>query len=141
MGPSVVDDVTRKLLQQTLDRLADLPNGLRTALADHQWAQIALYVDEFAAGTVAAGGAVQVRAQTAGVELITSVVASLPTGAAGTITLGVMTIPVGAGVTVIAPVQKILGTSDVRSLTSTAAGAAFLWLTGQQLPSFGVLAH
>lgn len=140
------DDVPaleREALQAALDLLAQQPNALRQALADHQWSTISLMVDEFAyAANQATGAPLTVAAQTSGLELITSVVACVPAGATGLVQLGLMAIPVGAGVTIVAPVQKLLGATDARALTLAGSnGPAALWLTGQQMPTYGVLAR
>lgn len=135
---------TDSLLREAIDKLSGLPEALRQTLTDHQWSTIPLYIDEYAfAQALAAGSPLDVSAQTSGLEEVTSIVAVVPAGATSAIVqLGLMQIPVSVGTTVIAPVQKVLGTSDIRRLTFNggAGGPAFLWLTGQQLPTYGVLA-
>lgn len=141
-GPTAV-----QLLQAALDRLSGLPEALRQTLTDHQWSLIPLFVDENVyAPAQPSGSPLYVKAQTSGLEQITSIVATIPEGATGTIQLGSMVIPISEGTTVIAPVQKLLATSDTRCVTFIAgdgqpsAGPCALWLTGQQLPTYGVLA-
>lgn len=133
----------RDLAREVLEQLAKLPNAIRQAVADQVWASIPLTVRESTfSANLAAGVVLPVRPQTNGLELIESVVVSVPAGATGTVTLADLTVPVPAGVTVLAPVRVILGASDVRSLViAGGTGAACLWLSGHQLPAFGVLAQ
>ena len=137
------DDTERAALLSALERLAGMPDAVRQAVADQQWAEIPLTVTEAAyAASLAAGVPLVAPAQTGGLERIDSVVVSVPVGATGVVQLGSVLIPVGAGLSVIAPVRLLLGTSDVRQLTlSGTAGAASLLLCGAQLPTFSVLAR
>lgn len=138
----LMTEAEEHLFRSVLDAVGRLPNQMRQKLAQSQWESIALTVDESNfSGALAIGGTLGLQPQFSQQVLITSIVAVVPPGATGTIILGGVTIPVLAGTTVIAPVQKQLGPNDVRSLTiAVAAGAAMLWITGQQLPTSGVLA-
>jgi hypothetical protein len=117
---------------------------MRQATLDKQWAEIPLTVEEFSYSAAQAQNVpLTVAAQTGGLELIGSIVATIPAGTTGLVQLGSLVIPIPAGVTTIAPVRRLLNTSDTRSVTftGTATGPCSLWLTGQQLPTYGVLAH
>jgi hypothetical protein len=76
---------------------------------------------------------------------ITGIYVSLPFGAtAGALQLGSQfSLPLQNTTTLLAPVQKILRSTDVRQLTFTTgpddAGQAFVWLWGEKLPSYGVV--
>jgi hypothetical protein len=129
-----------EILRQIVAQLAGLPSALRQHVADELWARIPVTVDESAFQNLAAAGVLTVTPQFQTYEMIESVVAIVPTGATGTVQLGATLLPVGAGVTVITPVRKMLGSSDVRSLTIAGGGGpSALWLTGTQAPTFGVI--
>lgn len=136
-------DDTAELLRQVIAKLAALPAQLRQSAADAAWASIPFTVQEWAwSQALAQGGVLAASPQTAGLELIQSIVVSVPTGATGVVQLGINQLPVPAGVTVIAPVAFPVGSSDTRSLTITGgAGAAALILSGTQQPTYGALAH
>lgn len=142
-GDGVRGDDTNELLRQVIAKLSALPAQLRQSAADAAWTAIPFTVQEWAwSADLADGATLPAAAQTAGLELIQSVVVSVPTGATGVVKLGINQLPVPAGVTVIAPVAFPVGSSDTRSLTVTgAAGAAALILSGTQQPTYGALAH
>lgn len=136
-------DDTNELLRQIIAKLAGLPAQLRQSAADAAWASIPFTIQEWAwSQNLAAGVALPAAPQTAGLELIQSIVVSVPTGATGIVQLGINQLPVPAGVTVIAPVAFPVSSTDVRSLTiAGGAGAAALILSGTQQPTYGALAH
>lgn len=132
---------TFDILQQILNGIDRMPAALRQGVADEIWARLPSVVDEsqFVAA-LAPGVPLVVAPQYGTYEVITCVVASVPTGATGLVQLGSTIIPVGAGLSVMPHTRKILAQSDVRSLTiAGATGAAALWLTGEQQPTFGVM--
>lgn len=130
-------------LHKLVEQMAELPSQMRQALADEMWRRIPLTVDESTyQPALAAGGVLAVNPQTAGYELITTIVAVVPAGSSGLVQLASTALPVPAGVTTISPMRKLLNTSDTRSLTISGGtgGAALLWLMGEQMPTYGVLA-
>jgi hypothetical protein len=135
--PSVLGEVMHALETQ-------LPDALRTALSEHLWAQIAVPVWEWASADAQPVGVPLVcTAQTqGGPELLTSVVYSLPAGATGTLTLGAMRVPVvGGAVVQLAPLNLLVESTAVRSITTSVAGPVALFITGEQRPAFGVMSR
>lgn len=131
----------RELSHNIVMQVNQIPEKTRQALTDHQWSTIPLYVSEKAFNAaLGVGVPMIVPPITSGLEVITSVVASVPTGATGLITLGDLQLPIPAGLSIITSVQFTLLSADVRSLVlAGGGGAAALWLTGQCLPTYGVL--
>lgn len=129
------------MLQRILDGLDRMPSVLRQGIADEIWAKLPTHIDEFAfSAALAAGVPLVVAPQYSTFELITGVVVAVPTGATALVQLGSMVLPFGPGVFALTPVRKILGPSDTRTLTlAGGGGAAALWLTGEQQPTFGVI--
>lgn len=124
-----------------MDKLDELPALLRQTLADHQWSTIPITITESVYVAAAdADSTLYAAPQTAGLELVESVVVTLPAGGTGIVQLGSVVIPVGQGCTVIAPLRLLLGASDVRAVKCDTAGPLSLLVCGQQLPTFGVLA-
>lgn len=128
-------------LADALERLAGLPDAVRQSLTDHLHATIPVTVFEAAHNaSLTAGVPMYVRAQTGGLELITGLVVSVPSGATGVVQLANHVMYVGAGVTSLTPLKIELGTSDTRQLTISATGPASFWLFGDQQPTYGVMA-
>lgn len=139
----VVNEEDRLKTQAILDRMTELADGLRQALSDHLWASIPQHVVEHAYSAAQNPGVpLNVAPQTANLELITSVVAVVPDGMTGLVQLDDLNIPCSAGVNTFAPVKKLLTTRSLRSITlaGDGAGPVLLWLSGEQLPTFGTLA-
>lgn len=131
----------RDRLEEILAALNQLPSQLRVSLTDQLWAEIPQWVDEWNYNAAqAANTPLIVTPQTSGLEVISSIVVAVPAGATAVVQLGLMTMPVGAGVTAITGSPKVMQTSDLRSVTASGAGPTFLWLTGKQAPTYGVLA-
>lgn len=128
-------------LGRIFDQIGALPAALRQGVVDELWSRIPTDVDESAfSANLGIGVPLSVAPQYSTLELVTSIVACVPTGATGLIQLGSMVLPVSAGTTVICPVRKLLGANDTRALTlAGSAGPAALWLTGEQAPTFGVI--
>lgn len=141
---SLMTHEEREIVVAFLAAVNRLPNAMRQTLAERQWAAIALTANEYIytpAQGIGQVNAALITPQYSQQVMYHSIVAVVPAGATGLIQLGSLTIPVSAGPTVITPVEMQLGPGDTRSLVlATAAGPSLLWLTGQQLPTSGVLA-
>lgn len=138
----VISQVERDALQSILDQLRTLPDALRQTLADHLFTLIPVPIDEFnASDSLAAGTALELVPQTQGLEVINSVTACVPAGATAVLVLGSQRLFLPAGITNLTGLQKTMFTSDRRALTCTVTGPAALWLSGEQRPTYGVLAH
>lgn len=132
---------TDELLQELLDVLGRLPNGLRQMVAERQWAEIPLTVDEYGwSDAQPANTPLAVSAQTSNLELIECVVGCVPTGATGFVQLGLMKLYLPSGITVLPKVRKLLSPTDARTIVVSGAGPTALWLSGVQMPTTGILA-
>ncbi len=120
--------------EELLALLAGSENG-RQALIDGLWARIPSYLYEHSYQP--SGTQVIVAAQTRNLELITAILAIIPSGSTGTIQLGPLTIPVVSGLFNPTGLTIMLSGSDVRSLTISPAGSLGLYLFGNQLPLYG----
>lgn len=129
-------------LRAIYELLSELPGTLRQGFVDDLWQHIPAYVSEFGfnAGAVA-GTVVAAPAQYSTLEIIRSLVAVVPAGSTGLVVLGSLQIPLPAGVTSLAGFNHPMAPTDVRTLTISggAGGAALLWVTGEQAPTFGVM--
>lgn len=77
--------------------------------------------------------ALTVAPQTTNLFLVQAIIAVIPAGATGTLTLGPIIIPItGSFPPVLAPVKFLLAQPDQRTLTSSAAGQLSLTLMGVQ---------
>lgn len=141
MGLDVETKALLRAMETAVGTLARMPDMLRQALTDHQWSRIPLFVDEFAySANQGVGVPLVVTPQFDSLELIESVVAIVPAGATASVQLGLKQLTLGAGVTVMAPVKLLLQRTDTRAITLQGGGGpCSLWLTGEQLPTFGVL--
>jgi hypothetical protein len=134
-------------LSRVLASIERMPEGMRQAVIDGLWGSIPETVDERLSQVLAAaapGNALTVPAQTGGLELITCIIAAVPTGSTGVLQLGsTFQLPLVAGVTALPELRCLLQSTDVRQLTIAggAGGLSALWLMGKQLPTYGVLAH
>lgn len=90
-------------------------------------------------GYLASGTALSLNPNTSNTFLVEAVVASVPAGAGGVVTLGPAIIPVLAGVTVLSPMKLRLELVDARTLTSSSAGPLSLVLMGRQLSKMGLI--
>jgi hypothetical protein len=133
----VLETVMRTMQQQ-------LPDAMRTALADHLWAQIGVPIWEWnSAPAQPANVPLTVQAQTqGGPELITSITYSIPSGATGTLQLGAFDLPIFGGEVVCLPfVSLLLGPTDTRAITANITGPVGLSICGEQRPAYGVLSR
>ena len=86
------------------------------------------------------GGAVStLSARTTDLEYVTTIVASVPSGATGLVQLGDVVIPVSPGTTTMPDVRIPLFPADLRMLSVTTAGPIALVLCGQVAPVRGKL--
>ncbi len=118
-------------IYETLDRLT---TG-RQAMVDALWARIPVEITEHR--YVATAKTVATAPVTTQLVKVTSVVATLPTGATGTLQLGDLVIPLGQGVTNLIGLRVFLHQSDTRLLQSTKAGPVSLTLSGEVAPTIG----
>lgn len=129
-------------LAAALMAAVDALEQTRRALIDQLQARIRAYVDEYA--TSGAGQtSVTVQAQTTNLELIRFILVQLPTGTtSATLTLpgpnGPRVIPLQNTTVALGP-MSLLVPSGPRVLTYAPAGAAYLELMGEQIPTAGVL--
>ena len=132
-------DDTNELLRQIIAKLSGLPAQLRQSTADQLWSAIPSYVLESGfSDEQAANAPLQVPAVTGGLELITSIIVSVP--AAAVLQLGTqIKIYVPGGLSVLAPLSIPLANTDLRSVTCGTAGPVSLQLSGVQQPTYGVL--
>lgn len=125
-------------VEDIMSRLLQLEHG-RQAMVDALWASLAsrIYERGFVNGTT-----LVVNPQTSGMALISSVVASVPAGQTGVLTLGDLQISLPAGLNVMGETGFLLSFSDLRQLVVTGGGSPLisLALAGVQLPTRGVLA-
>lgn len=76
---------------------------------------------------------VNVTPNTSNYVLVKTVVACIPTGATGLLTLGGATVPLVDTITHLQDLGLLLATTDVRQVLSSTAGAVSLVLTGTQI--------
>lgn len=129
------------LAREVITRLADTPGALRQAVIDAMWARIPSTVAEGICITATNGQVVNINRQTDELERIESVTAICPAGGA-TLSLGNdqrwSAIPLVQGVNQLGPALHIvLSPSDVRSVKAGGAGALFVLLSGEQMPTTG----
>ena len=132
-------------LAEALRKLSGNVDALRQTLTDHLWSTIPVTVSEsLQLNTgLAAGAQLNINPQTSGLELITGIFVSVPTGGAITLALASdLLLPFPAGVWPVTPVRKLLGPGDLRQVTATAlcTGMVQVWLFGEQMPTYGALA-
>lgn len=126
-----------------VNALERMPNQLRQVLADHQWSSIALDVKEKAQHpNLVANQVLFVPRAFDTLVRITTVLVILPgTATGGTLILGDNTIPLVNNPFLLTPVNFDLSSNDARSVVYTGGGpgAAYVLLTGQQLPTYGLM--
>lgn len=132
-----------KVLTEAVDQLAKMPGRLRQVLLDHQWASTALDVKERAQHpALTANTPLAIPKAFDTLVRITTILVILPTGATGgTLTLGSEQIPIVNNPFVLTPVNIDLNTNDNRTLiyTTGGPGPVYVLLTGQQLPTYGII--
>jgi hypothetical protein len=127
-------------LDELLGKLSKLPSGLRQSLADQLWASIpSIYWES---GNLASALSVNSTPRQESPVQITTIVASVPAGATGSLQLADVVLYLGPGLSVVPfgdGAGIVLARSDTRSLTVTAAGPVSLLLAGKVLPTTGIL--
>lgn len=125
------------VLDETLQRLTELPSLLRQSLADKLWAEIPANLFEYnfsPAGLTQ----IQVTPATNDYEVITAMYTWVPAGATGNVQLGnTLTIPVPPGPLYLSSLRITLSPGEVRQLTVSAAGAMGLYLWASPTASYG----
>jgi hypothetical protein len=119
-----------------LTRLEEMESG-RSALGQRLWAEINAVVEEY--GNDDDNTVVTTQPDAQGYVTITSVVATVPSGATGVLQLGARVFYLGAGVTNLMGLACQLSQSDLRQLTVSVAGPVSLYLAGHVSPMQGQL--
>ena len=132
VGPHPIQTREEELIQL----LTASENG-RQALIDGLWARIPAYVIEHSYQP--SGLSVNPQPQSRNMFRCTGIIASVPSGSTGTLTLGNIIIPVVSGMNNLTGLSILLNASDVRSLQITPAGTLALILMGEQMPLYGKL--
>lgn len=123
-------------LDELLGRMEEVENG-RLALGSRLWAAINAEVTESAYDAGVTEVTTSPRVQ--GWVTITNVVATVPSGATGTLYLGAHTIDLPAAGIMNLLVRIQLGQTDTRKLTVTSSGTVSLMLCGHVSPMQGQL--
>lgn len=141
-GAKVLATETPRDKHPVIDRLVSglqESEGGRTQLGNKLWAAITAVVTEYASIDDGETTVLTTSPNVTGYVQIDSFVASVPSGATGTLQLGPITIYLPAGVTNATGLTVQLDQTDVRSLTVSAAGATSLLLCGHVSPMSGQL--
>lgn len=130
-GPTSTGAERDPFLQELLAALQDLGNGTRQAVADALWAKLPTVYWESAYNPAATQVFPTPRQEN--LVTVTTIVASVPSGATGLVQLSDVVIPVPQGLSVIpfgegGGIQ--LSRADTRSLTATLSGPVALVLAG-----------
>ena len=133
-------------IQRAVEGLNASSHALARAVADmaglnaRLMAAIPAWVDESGESN-ATDTSLVVTPATRQLERITGILAIVPTGTtSASLHLGTrLTIPLQNTVTLLSPISKLLAHFEQRSLSYVPAGAAFLWLWGEQTAESGFL--
>lgn len=126
---------SRAALFRLTARLAGDPESLRAQLIDSQWATGALDLSEYAySASQAANVPLLVQPRTINVFRVTTIVASVPTGATALVQLGDMSLPLSPGLSNPTDLRHQIGPADLRAITCSATGPVALVLSGEQIP-------
>lgn len=128
----MVDDRIAEVIEK-LDRI----EAGRQALVNALWAQIPAEIAEYA--YVATGTSVTTTPQVTELVRVTAVIASVPAGTTGTLTLGHLVLPVPAGLSVVGHLRLLVDASATRTLTVKTKGAIALVVCGEVAPTRGVV--
>jgi hypothetical protein len=125
-----------------MERLSGLPGALRQTLDDSLWQSIAAddYESSYSASQTK-NVALVVQPKSTLIFRVECIVATIPSGATGTVQLGDVVIPIGQGLTAINGLRLQLAQGSTRIVQSDTTGPCSLLLTGLQLPPYGVLSR